>query len=80
MTRQEFESFIDAVVILRKAVDNNIALKAVAAYPKYKEETIYEVGERVVYEGSLYEVIKTTKSRTATPDKSANYSLVSPQE
>ena len=80
MTKQEFQSFIDAVVVLRSAAPDEVAVNAVAAYPKHKEGTIYEAGERIVYEGQLYSVIKKTTAKTSAPDKSTTYySLLSPQ-
>lgn len=80
MTKKEFQSFIDAVVVLRNAATDELALNAIAAYPAYKAGTIYESGERIVYEGQLYKVIKKTTVKTSTPDKSTTYySLVSPE-
>lgn len=65
MTRGRLQALIDALIKLRDAADDALALATVGAYPEWKEDVSYEMGERVVYEGTLYKCIQNHTSITA---------------
>ena len=64
MTRKEAEAFIEAVLKLRAAAGDEIAIEAGAAYPRWKENVNYTVGDRVLYEEVLYKVLQDHTSQS----------------
>lgn len=68
LTRQEAQAFIDAVVKMRAAAGDEIALEASAAYPRWRVDTTYLAGDRVLFEDILYKVLQPhTSQETWTP-------------
>ena len=65
MTREEANAFIAAVVKMRALVDDKTALEAHGLYPKWKVNIVYSVGDRVIYEDTLYKVLQ---QHTSQPD------------
>lgn len=57
MTLEEAKAIIDALVTLRNSAADEQALKASALYPKWKINTAYQKGERVLYNDILYKVL-----------------------
>lgn len=57
MNRREARAFIDAVVALRGIATDEQALAASAAYPAWRAEQSYQLGERVLYNKVLYKVV-----------------------
>lgn len=73
MTRAEAKAFINAVVKLRGFATDEQALEVTNLYPTWKEEVVYALGDRVLYNGVLYKVITVhTSQATWTPDVSAS--------
>lgn len=68
MTRTEAKAFVDAVVKLRGLATDEQAIEAAAVYPTWKESVVYEVNDRVLYNGVLYKVLQAhTSQETWTP-------------
>ena len=68
MTRQEAKLFIEAFVKLRELATDDMSLQVPNLYPTWKIETSYTVGQRVLYEGTLYKVLQDhTSQETWTP-------------
>lgn len=68
MTKQEAQAFIDAIVKMRAAAGDEIALEASAAYPRWRAEQTYLAGDRVLFEDILYKVLQPhTSQETWTP-------------
>lgn len=73
MTRAEAKAFIKAIVKLRGLATDEQALAAPALYPTWRTDTVYEVGNRVLYDETLYKVLQAHTSQvTWTPDVSAS--------
>lgn len=73
MTRKEANAFINSLVNLRGSATDLQAFEAPAVYPTWKAEITYEVGERVLYNDTLYKVlIAHTSQETWAPDVSAS--------
>lgn len=73
MTRAEAKAFIEAIVKLRGLATDEQALAAPALYPTWRTDTVYEVGNRVLYDETLYKVLQAhTSQATWTPDVSAS--------
>lgn len=69
MTLEEAKTIIDALVTLRNSATDEQALKASALYPKWKVDTAYKKGERVLYNDVLYKVLTDHTSQADwTPD------------
>lgn len=69
MTRAEAQAFINAFVKLRNLVTDELALEVPVLYPTWKENVVYEVGTRVLYNEVLYKVLATHTSQADwTPD------------
>lgn len=64
MTKKEAKLFIDAIVALRNSATDEQALNAVCLYPAWKENKIYEAGNRVMYNDVLYKVLSTHTSQS----------------
>lgn len=68
MTRKEAKAFIEAIVKMRAAAGDEIAIEASAAYPRWRADVAYVAGERVLYEDVLYKVLQShTSQATWTP-------------
>lgn len=63
MTRQELQSFINALIKMRDSATDEQALNASAIYPIWRPYTAYESGKRVCYDGVLYTVLQTHTSQ-----------------
>lgn len=69
MTKDKFCSFIDAVVKMRGMVTDTQALEVQSVYPTWKSGLQYAVGERILYNESLYKVsVAHTSQSDWTPD------------
>lgn len=69
MTLEEVKAIIDALVTLRNSAADEQALKASALYPKWKVDTDYQKGERVLCDDILYKVLTDHTSQADwTPD------------
>lgn len=64
MTRERLNSIINALITMRDAVDDTIALSAKDLYPDWREDAHYTTGDRVRYADTLY---KCLQSHTAQP-------------
>lgn len=73
MTREQAQAFIDAVVAMRTAATDEQAIAAAAIYPAWRAEKNYVVGDRVLYEDTLYKVLQDhTSQDTWTPTAAAS--------
>lgn len=71
MTREKAREFIESLISLRDAATDEQAVEAPAVYPTWKEDVVYELDERVLYNDVLYRVITAhTSQLTWTPDVS----------
>lgn len=69
MTREEAQAFITAIVNMRSSVDDNTALSTKAAFPEWRTDTEYVVGDRVRFSDNLYKCLQAhTSQQTWTPD------------
>lgn len=62
MTRAEAKAFIEALKVLRDSATDEQALATTAVYPTWKEEVEYAVGDRVLYNNTLYKVLQSHTS------------------
>ena len=68
MTREKLNSIINALITMRDAVDDTIALAAKGLYPEWKENVQYHTGERHLHNGVLYKCLQDhTSQSTWTP-------------
>ena len=65
MTRHEAINFINDLVALRTSATDEQAIGAIATYPAWKSGYDYAIGDRVVYNNTLYKVLT---AHTAQPD------------
>lgn len=73
MKRSKAMAFVRALVDLREGATDEQAVEASAAYPEWKEDCEYAVGNRVMYGDVLYKVLTAhTSQETWTPDVSAS--------
>lgn len=71
MTREKAREFIESLLSLRNAATDEQAVAAPAVYPTWKEDIVYDLDERVLYNDVLYRVITAhTSQLTWTPDVS----------
>lgn len=71
MTREKLNSIINALITMRDAVDDTIALAAKGLYPEWKENVQYHTGERHLHNGVLYKCLQDhTSQPTWTPAES----------
>ena len=71
MTREEAKAFVDSIVKLRGLATDEMSLQVPNLYPTWKEDTSYEINDRILYNNILYKVITTHTSQTTwTPDVS----------
>lgn len=68
MKRSEAQAFINAFVKLRELATDEMSLQVPNLYPTWKNETEYKVGQRVLYNETLYKVLTDhTSQETWTP-------------
>lgn len=73
MTHNKIKAFINAALSLRDSATDEQAVKAAALYPSWKEDIAYEVGTRVLYNGTLYKVLTAHTSQSDwTPEVAAS--------
>lgn len=65
MNRREAEAFIAALVRMREGATDEQALAAPELYPTWREDADYTVGDRVLYDGTLYKVLISHTSQAA---------------
>lgn len=65
MNRERARAVIAALVKLREVATDEQALEASAIYPEWKEDIVYAVGARVLYENVLYKVITAHTSQAS---------------
>ena len=71
MTREKLNSIINALITMRDAVDDTIALTAKGLYSEWKENVQYHTGERHLHNGVLYKCLQDhTSQPTWTPAES----------
>lgn len=63
MTREDAKLFIDAFVKLRSLVTDEMSLQVPNLYPTWKVETEYALGDRVLYNDTLYKVLQAHTSQ-----------------
>lgn len=69
MTRGKATQFIRSLVNLRDAATDEQAVESKAVYPEWKEEVVYAVDDRILYNNVLYRVlIAHTSQADWTPD------------
>ena len=69
MTKNEAKAFVDSLVKLRASATDPQAVDAPAVYPEWKENVVYAVNDRVLYNDVLYKVLQDHTSQTDwTPD------------
>ena len=69
MTKSEAKAFISALVTVREKATDEQALAVLALYPVWRSGVYYEVGIRVLYNGTLYKVLTAhTSQNDWTPD------------
>lgn len=68
MTKGEARLFIESFKKLRELVTDDISLQVPNLYPTWRIEVNYKVGERVLYNETLYKVLtEHTSQETWTP-------------
>lgn len=68
MTRQEAKAFIEAFVKLRGLATDEMSLQVPNLYPTWRAGEVYNVGDRILYEDTLYRVLQAhTSQDTWTP-------------
>lgn len=69
MTREQAQQFIAAFVKMRDEAPEELALQVPNLYPVWKEDYTYEIGNRVLYDCTLYKVLQShTSQSTWTPE------------
>ena len=69
MTRREAHEFIKSFIKLRNLATDEMSLQVPNLYPVWKPEVEYSVGDRVIYNETLYKIINAhTSQDTWTPD------------
>jgi chitodextrinase len=73
MTRGKAMEFINSLVNLRTSATDEQATEAPAVYPTWKEDVVYAIDDRVLYNDILYKVITAHTSQADwTPDVAAS--------
>lgn len=65
MKKSRLTAFINAIRAIRSTVDDTTALTVPQLYPEWSSDKTYAVGDRILYEGTLY---KCLQSHTAQAD------------
>ena len=69
MNINEMKAFISDIINLRNSLTDEQALQVSKLYPSWKDNTTYEVGNRVLYNDVLYKVLQNHISNASlTPD------------
>ena len=70
MIREKLNAIINALIAMRDAVDDSIALTAKDLYPDWRKDTPYTTGYRVLHVGILYRCLQdhTSQSTWAPTD------------
>jgi hypothetical protein len=69
MERNKVRMLIDAIVKMRGMLDDAHALEVKELYPVWKSDAQYVVGERILYNETLYKVLAAHDSQAnLTPD------------
>ena len=63
MTREEAQAIVDALVTLREAVTNDIAMTVPMIYPAWRPGIAYTTGHRVRHAGTLYKILQDHTSQ-----------------
>ena len=71
MTRDEAQKIIEALVTLREAATDEMALKVPMLYPEWREGVEYKAGKRVQRDGVLYTVLIEHTSQSDWPPEVA---------
>ena len=70
MTRARLQALIDALVRLRDAADDELALDSIGAYASWKADVEYSADDRREYDGKLYRCVQGHTSQEGwEPDK-----------
>lgn len=65
MTREKLNAIINALIAMRDAVDDSIALTAKDLYPDWRKDTPYTTGYRVLHGGILYRCLQDHVSQAS---------------
>ena len=65
MTKGEARLFIESFKKMRGLIGDEISLQVPNLYPTWKVGVAYVIGERVLYEGTLYKVLQDHTSQEA---------------
>ena len=69
MKKRRLDAFIASVQTIRKEASDEQALNAKGVYADWAEDTEYEIGNRVLYDGILYACLQAHTSQAQwTPD------------
>lgn len=63
MTREEAHAIVDALVTLREAATDEMALNVPVLYPAWRDCVSYTTGQRVRHDGTLYNVLQDHTSQ-----------------
>lgn len=63
MNKAKIKAFNNALVKLRNSITDEQAIEVPAIYPTWKEGVSYKVGERVLYNETLYKVLTAHTSQ-----------------
>ena len=73
MTRREAKLFIESLIKLRGLATDEMSLQVPNLYPSWKAEVGYRVGDRVLYNDTLYKVLQDHISQESwTPADAAS--------
>lgn len=69
LTRRRAEQFIEALLKLRENASDEQAYEVPPVYPEWKDGIEYKVGDRILYNNTLYKVLTAHTSQADwTPD------------
>ena len=63
LTRRRAEEFIEALLKLRENASDEQAYEVPPVYPEWKEGIEYKVGDRILYNNTLYKVLTSHSSQ-----------------
>lgn len=73
MRRDKLTALVEAIKAVRASASDEVALSAKDIYPEWKTETAYAVGDRVLYEDTLYKCLQAhTSQDTWTPSEAVS--------
>lgn len=68
MKKSRLDAFVAAIKAVRASIDDSIALTVPQLYPDWSADKTYAVGDRVLYDGTLYACLQPhTSQLTWTP-------------